>query len=97
MLIHRPDCAEEAFHVIYRDLFAPIWSQKCVISENPHIGLTEHKTDDGAIAVLINYSSVPQPTRLCLHESFVVDKALYGSTDEIPACDALILKLRPNA
>lgn len=74
MLIHRPDCTEEAFHVVYRDLFAPIWSQKCVISENPHIGLTEHKTPDGAIAVLINYSSVPQPTRLCLHEAFVIDK-----------------------
>lgn len=93
LLIDRADFPSEPFHALYRCLFEEQLSRKTVVSGNPYIGVTEHGEGQERILVLVNYSDQAQSLLLNMKEGVSIKETLYGSADELPPCDAAILKV----
>ena len=78
---------------MYEQVFGDLKNNYILSSDNPYIGVTQSKCDDGYIVTAINYSDKPQKFDCNANIDYNVT-VLYGDTSkDIPACDALILKL----
>ena len=90
----RPD-RNEPFYQVYR-LFAKDACDSYVMqTENPFIGITQHMEGESGYITAINYSDAPQNPEFAITDGWTYE-VLYGSTDQIPACDAAILKVKKS-
>ena len=84
---------EEKYEYQNEVIFGDLKNNYILNSDNPYIGVTQSKCDDGYIVTAINYSDKPQKFDCNANIDYNVT-VLYGDTSkDIPACDALILKL----
>jgi endo-1,4-beta-mannosidase len=89
---YNPD-KSQSFYKVYEQVFGDLKNNYILNSDNPYIGVTQSKCDDGYIVTAINYSDKPQKFDCNANIDYNVT-VLYGDTSkDIPACDALILKL----
>lgn len=89
---YNPD-KTQAFYKVYEQVFGNLKDDYILNSDNPYIGVTQSKLDDGYILTAINYSNKPQKFNCNTNIDYDI-KVLYGDiSNDIPACDGLILKL----
>lgn len=86
----------QPYYQIYR-MFA---QDKCddyvVQTKNPYIGITQHKNEDGSYYVTaINYSDRVREPELVCQKGWNYD-ILYGNSDEIPACDGIVMHVKQH-
>lgn len=90
----RPD-RNEPFYQVYR-LFAKDACDSYVMqTKNPFIGITQHMEGESGYITAINYSDAPQNPEFAITDGWTYE-VLYGSTDQIPACDAAVLKVKKS-
>lgn len=71
-------------HRIYRRFFCDRADQSVIVSENPHIGITEHPEENGVYAVLINYSGETQVCRFYVQNGCWLLRVDYGAIEQLP-------------
>ncbi len=77
---------------IYRKFAANVTENQIIRSENPETSLTLHKTDDGYIAVIVNYTNTPEDAKILLKEGCKMTP-IYGDATCVGACDMAVLKV----
>jgi len=90
-IINCPD--EKPYYLIYKLIADEFVKNRIVTSNNPFISVTQHKFDEKtAVIVAMNNSD---KTQKCEFDFDKVKKydVLYGNYDEIPKCDAVIMKV----
>jgi hypothetical protein len=93
----------QPFWQIYRTIAAPLLAERILRKDNPQVGLTEHPLADGArLAVLINYSPLPQVVKLDLAPGWKLNDVYYGEAPlalpsnlslTIPKNDAVVFRI----
>lgn len=78
-----------AYYRIYSEIASEALCKRLVRSSNPHLGLTEHPTESGAIVIAVNYWDEEEPTELIVQNGYKLTP-VQGSCDFIPACDGAI-------
>lgn len=76
------------YYKIYSKVANEVIKDKVVINNNPNLGITIHKLDDGrCVVIAINYSDEEQKLLLNIKEKY---ECIYGNEKTIGACDACI-------
>ncbi|MBQ3547420.1 MAG: cellulase family glycosylhydrolase [Clostridia bacterium] len=79
-------------YLIYKQIFA---EKECVVTvDNKYLGVTEHLTENGAFAIVINYSPEQQATNIMLNENYVVDEVVCGNINSIKPFESTVIKLK---
>ena len=82
-----------SFYKIYREFAKKMIDKHLVISENPYVGITIGKEDDGSyIVAAVNYSEKTVEPKFVVKDGWKKE-ILYGNFDSIPRCDALFMRL----
>lgn len=82
---------------IFHALVSTALAKKSVLTGNPYLGITEHKTENGVYAVIVNYSDKPQSVGLKVRDGFEISEIYYGSTDTMEPYDAAVTISRADA
>ncbi|MBQ3013634.1 MAG: cellulase family glycosylhydrolase [Clostridia bacterium] len=94
MLLEQSDAFDGDLYKIYRRLFADILACHEVQNDDPFIGVTLHRGDDGkVICVAVNYSPDTRETRFRFGEGIGIGKVFYGTPDRISPFDAVIFEV----
>lgn len=84
----------QSYYAIYRMFAQAECDHYIVQTENPFIGITQHEYADGSYDItVINYSEVCHDPKLQYKDGWEY-RLLYGSDEEIPACDAIVIHAR---
>lgn len=94
MLLERSNAFDGDLHLIYRCLFADVIEGHEVVTDNPFVGVTLHRGEDGSLTcAAVNYSHQPKETAFRLKEGYTIGKVLYGEPQRIAPFDAAIFKI----
>lgn len=93
MLLDRPEAFEQPYSAVYRTVFNNKLKDKIVRTSNDYVAVTEHHSETGHYAVVINYSAQEQELKLRFKENWRIADVLYGEIFKIGACNAVIIKL----
>lgn len=81
----------QPYFQIYRLFAGEEISSYIVRTENPYIGITQHQNgDESCYITVINYADQAQIPVLDIQEGWEI-QVLYGTANEIPACDGVVL------
>ncbi len=88
--------AEDSWR-IYAEVGRAVLAERIVRRSDPLIGVSEHPTEGGALAVLVNHATRPRKLELTLAPGWTVREALHHAeawrTGIIPANDGMVLRL----
>lgn len=77
---------------IYRKVFSECLKEHVVACEVSEIGITEHHTENGCYAIMINYSGTEVNTMPCVNDGYVLKEKILGNTERIePYGEAIAL------
>lgn len=80
------------YYKIYEIFAKPFKERKIAYSDNPNLGVTQHKTDDGNyIIALLNYGCETEACELTVADGWILNPIGEPKT-EIGKCDALFFK-----
>lgn len=97
MLLERSCAFDGDLHLIYRRLFAEVIEAHEVRTDNPFVGITLHRNEEGGlVCAAVNYSHQPQDTAFCLKEGYSMGKVLYGTPERIAPFDAVIFRVEKS-
>ena len=97
MLLHETEAFEKNHYKIYSEIFKDLISEKVLTVDEPLIGITYHKEKDSVVAVLINYATREQRPQLKTKAGWKIDEVIYGDCGRIPACTALVVRVRKDS
>ena len=81
-------------YLIYKQIFSN--KERVITADNKYLGVTVHPTENGAIAVIINYSGELQPNNIKLDDKYVIDSVILGDIKSTKPFKTTILKLNRN-
>lgn len=81
----------QPFYKIYKEFGSNLIDNYIVTSDNPFIGITQSKNEDGTYVVTaINYSDKMIEPNLCVKKGWTLE-VLYGDTKQVGKCDAVVM------
>ena len=88
-----PKKATAKYYEIYRMFAEKQINSYKLQTHNPNIGITECKGDDGKEYLFaINYNNETEKVDFLTPENKERYEVIYGNTENLPACDGLILR-----
>ena len=78
--------------MVYKQIFAD--KQSVVAVDNKYLAVTEHETNDGIIAVIINYSGENQANNLTVSNNYVINEVVLGDIQNTAPFNATVIKLK---
>ena len=73
---------------------ADIIAKKPVYAEDSNLGVTINpESDNTLLATVLNYSDKDIVPEIEIRHGYKIKEILYGSLDNIPACDGVIMRL----
>lgn len=85
---------EYPYYKLYAEVASFALQNKIVVSDNPEIGVTQHKESDKCYYIVaINYSSVVQKTKFIKSSIIKKIEVIFGDENSIPGCSMAILKV----
>lgn len=80
------------FYKIYKEFSKNLTENYIIKTDNPYIGITQSKNEDGSyIVTAINYSDKDIEPHFTIKNGYKTD-IVYGSLDKIGKCDAVIMR-----
>lgn len=68
---------------IYSEVFSECLKEHVILCEASEVGITEHHTENGCYAVMINYSGREVDPKLCVNERYVLKEKILGNVERI--------------
>lgn len=85
---------DNPYYKIYREIAKDIIAKKPVYTDNPDLGITVNPENEKTmLATVLNYSDKDIVPEVEIRHGYKIKEVLYGSLDNIPACDGVILRL----
>ncbi|MBR3966161.1 MAG: cellulase family glycosylhydrolase [Clostridia bacterium] len=86
---------KDPYYLFYREVAKDIINAKPIIAEDRNLGITINPEDDDTLlASVLNYSDKDIVPDIKINEDFEISDVLYGSINNIPACDGIIMRLK---
>ncbi len=83
----------EPYYMVYKTFGKKLAESYVVNTDNPYIGVTQSKNEDGTyIVTAINYSDKPQKLDAIIKDGYSVE-VLYGDMDTVDKCEAVVMKV----
>lgn len=88
-----PDRSQE-FYKIYKEFAKGVDENYIITNDNPYIGITQVKNDDGSYLVFaVNYDDRGYDFDYKIKDGWEITEVLYGDTKHIGMCDGVIVKV----
>lgn len=82
------------YYTLYRCVAKEIIENKPLITDDANLGITVNpESDDTLLVTVLNYSDKSISPNLKIADGYRIEKILYGSLENVPACDGVILRM----